>query len=239
MADAGRTGALPGVAGAHLALVARFAPALRCELATAWRSWQGRIAARELGVRRETLRRWEQTGKTDPLERTPAGSDAAILASCGPWPHTTPHRRAKPCDRRRSSPAPAIRPPTGSTSAAPRTAASSTVRTYATSQSGLPLPARHGLARPTRRNLTPRPCRSLAAAARFAECARARPWLRARVLQEGPVPADQAYIFVRVEKGQWRYAVWLLASYAHIGALVRGDAPVPKSEDRARGAQGG
>lgn len=39
-----------------------------------------RVAARELGVRRETLRAWEKQGKIDPPERTPSGQRRYDLA---------------------------------------------------------------------------------------------------------------------------------------------------------------
>ena len=53
-----------------------------------------RIAAKELGVRRETLRRWEQDGKIDPPERTPSGQrryDLGKLRALAP--HKTPSSR--------------------------------------------------------------------------------------------------------------------------------------------------
>ncbi len=46
-----------------------------------------RIAAKELGVRRETLRAWERAGKIDPPERTPSGQrryDLAKLRTLAP-----------------------------------------------------------------------------------------------------------------------------------------------------------
>lgn len=39
-----------------------------------------RVAAKELGVRRETLRTWEKQGKIDPPERTPSGQRRYDLA---------------------------------------------------------------------------------------------------------------------------------------------------------------
>jgi len=48
-----------------------------------------RIAARELGVRRETLRRWERDGKMDPPERTPSGQRRYDLAKLR---HLAPHK---------------------------------------------------------------------------------------------------------------------------------------------------
>jgi predicted site-specific integrase-resolvase len=54
-----------------------------------------RVAARELGVRRETLRRWEQEGKIDPPERTPGGQRRYDLAKLRRLaPHKAPSSRA-------------------------------------------------------------------------------------------------------------------------------------------------
>ena len=39
-----------------------------------------RVAAKELGVRKETLRAWERSGKIDPPERTPSGQRRYDLA---------------------------------------------------------------------------------------------------------------------------------------------------------------
>ena len=39
-----------------------------------------KVAAKELGVRPETLRRWESQGKIEPFERTPGGNRRYDLA---------------------------------------------------------------------------------------------------------------------------------------------------------------
>ena len=48
-----------------------------------------RVAARELGVRRETLRVWEREGKIDPPERTPSGQRRYDLSKLR---HLAPHK---------------------------------------------------------------------------------------------------------------------------------------------------
>ena len=62
-------------------------------------------AARELGVRPETLRRWEAAGKIDPPERTPGGTrryDLATLRRLAP--HRAPSPRSTLAYARVSSP---------------------------------------------------------------------------------------------------------------------------------------